>query len=1287
VLIRAALAAAVGWLSPVGAAAGPPADDCSRLWALSSAQADSAALRLADACAALPGLAASPRADALVRGAEIRSAQGDSIGAERALRSALELRPDDAEILIALARTLRDRPEEALPFARRAAAASAPTRRRAAARRLLGEIQADLGDAADAESSLARALELDGGDLDSLRAMVRLKRAEPAAAQAYARRAASAAEAAPAWCRGAAQRLAAQIMVDAGDPAGALERLERALTLDPDDIKTLRLMVQIRERAPEARAPAPGAASSAAPARAPEGEPGELEALRAGFESGLARRRPQEAAAFARRFTAAAATAPTWQRYDAYRLSVEMWLALGEADQVRSAMERLEDRDDQALETLRLWHRVYPESTRGPGEGEWIAIIVHLRRLLGDAAGAEAAVDRALARFPDDRGVLGVAADVALSRGEPERALVYGTRLLAAYEKASVADMLTVFPDHTYFAGRRISEKEKLQLALQDAGIVAQARRDRENGLRAALVTMARIKIALSDADGAAASLRRALALAPEDAEALRELTALELSRGRPKDARISAERLEKAVRTAPPRERAAAGRMTARAQLALSDADGAAASLRRALALAPEDAGTLRELIALELSRGRPKDALPYARLLETLARKGEPRARADAARTTARVELALSDADGAAASLRRALALAPEDAGALQGLIEVELARGRPEEARAYADRLIAALANAPAGERVEAYRRKAFVLRALKDPAGEEDGLRRALALAPEDAGALREMAELALARGRAKEARTYAERLERASERDGARTRADAGLLTAQVALALQDADGAAASLRRALALAPNDAEALRELSELELSRGRPKEALAYAQRLEKASATAAPRERADACRRTARIKTALSDASGAAASLRRALSFAPEDAGALRDLFDLELARGRPEEARACAQRLEKAARTGSPRERADAYRRAARAALALKDADGAAASLERALALAPEDAGALRERAELELSRGRPREALRYAERLEKASSAAPPRERADAGRLTAQVELALADSDGAAASLERALSFAPEDAGALRELFSLQLARGRAEEARACADRLIAAVKTAPAGERADAYRRQALARRELKDAAGAERSLRRALEESPEDVETVGLLLAALRDRPREALALVSAHRPSDAHRRAEWLALRGLARARDKDEAGARADLASAAGLDARAACYSPVFWPDRDRLDLVYFDACLERFPRDPALSLDRGVARFNAGRPDDALADFRKALELKPDYPEASLSLASALTARNRPAEALAALDKAVALAARPAGPVFDQLLALRASLRGSAAKP
>jgi tetratricopeptide (TPR) repeat protein len=395
--------------------------------------------------------------------------------------------------------------------------------------------------------------------------------------------------------------------------------------------------------------------------------------------------------------------------------------------------------------------------------------------------------------------------------------------------------------------------------------------------------------------------------------------------------------------------------------------------------------------------------------------------------------------------------------------------------------------------------------------------------------------------------------------------------------------------------------------LRAMIDLELRRGRPEAARPYAERLEKVSG-GTPAGRADAARRTAEVRAALGDAEGAAAGLRRALAAVPEDPQALRQMLDLLVSRGRPEDALPYAERLEKKLESASPSDRADAARRTARV------------------------------RSEVALKSGRPEAALADAERLVEEAKGGAPKERAEAYARLAEAQGAAKDVAAQERSLRLALEADPENALAARAWVDLALALGRPEEALPYARRLAAAPKAGRGGVPADAYRRLARVQRRLKDEAGAEASLRLALAADPAEPKTYGLLLDLLRARPREALAVVAAVPPEGSPGRAERLGLRGVAEALGGDAAAARADFAAAAALDAKALCFSPAFGPGRDLLPPVYFEVCLERFPADPDLYRDRGVALFRAGRTAEAADAFRKVLELKPGDEEAAESL-------------------------------------------------
>ena len=429
--------------------------------------------------------------------------------------------------------------------------------------------------------------------------------------------------------------------------------------------------------------------------------------------------------------------------------------------------------------------------------------------------------------------------------------------------------------------------------------------------------------------------------------------------------------------------------------------------------------------------------------------------------------------------------------------------------------------------------------------------------------------------------------------------------------------------------------------------------------------------------------------------------------------ALQTIISVQLELGLHKDALAYAQRLLETSEKAPPSERADAYLLRARIELALKDEVGAEASLKLALETAPDHVTTLRELVSLKLASRKALEALTWAERLIETAEKAPPSERASAYRLRAQVQRELKDEAGAETSLELALMAAPDDAPTLQELASLKLASQRPEEALALVERLITAAKKAPASERADAYRQKAQIQRKLDDEAGAQASLKLALDREPgnartlEELSSLGLAeqrqkaqaqrarddkvggqvsLKLAGGRPQEALALLDGHPPSDARLQAPWLVLRGLARMMLKERAVALEDLGAAIRLDPMAACFDKLLLNNRHRLAAPYFDLCVERFPKDPALRLDRGVARYLSGQTDGALEDFRKAVELKPDYPEAYLSMASALSASRRPAEALAAADKAVELAKGRSGPIREQSVALQSSLRKAVRK-
>lgn len=915
----------------------------------------------ADRAAALEGLAGSRRAGILTGRADARALLGDAGGAEQDLREALRLRPGDEEASFLLARVLRDRPREALPYAERAALAAGNDGRRAAALRLAAMIRRDLGDEAGARRALASAPRPPGQELDALQSEFELERERPREAAAVAERALRAAESTPSWARPAAYRLCASLWLELKDYPRALESLKAALALAPDDLYTLEAMVQIKRERPNGgldfAAPAPAAASGpnsppgeAALRSALASDPEDLDALSGLIE--LAREREDIPArfAFAARFLDAAREASPWRQPAAYRFIARVWSELGDDENVQKSLGVARDLDRRSLEFEELAQSL---------------------------------------RRPDAR-----------------------------------------------------------------AGVYAANRAE-------AHAAIARARQELGDEAGAERDLRLALEQDPRSPAALRLLARRELDRGRAREALAAADRLVASTEIASPAERADGERLRAVIELALRDDAAAEKSVERALELAPDDLDGLGLAIRVEQELGRPRRALDDARRL------------VDATRT--------------APAPRRAAALV-------------------------------------------------------------QEAGLR-----------------------------------------------------------LALKDDEGAARSLEAALALDPSSREALELMSERLLSRKRPREALTFAGRLLEASAKAPPEARADALRLRARGQDALGDLAGARASLEAALALEKDPRPGLKALLQLELAHGRP-------------------------------------------------------------------------REALAYAERLADSAGGAPPAERADDERQKARLQLELGDACAARRSLERSLALDPADGEAPRLLMRLELSLGRAREALGAADLLVAASTAAPAAERADALRQRARLRLELGDGAGARADFERALAASPEDLDSLWMLVSAPGEKPGEALELVKSHRPSAPGLRARWLVLRGMASAMAEDAASARGDFEAAVKADSAAVCFGDLAADRRDRLDPLFFTACLGAFPGSAALRSDRGVALYRSGRAGEAVADFRRAVELDPGLLEARLSLANALAAQGRADEAEAEAERGLARPEARASPVYRELAELRDSL-------
>lgn len=288
------------------------------------------------------GLPDDRRVDILHETARLRLQLGDGIGAEQDCLNALRLEPADAVASLHLAEALRDRPELALPHADRAALNAKTSRMKARAHRLAGEIRLDLGSLKAARRSLERALEVDGGDLETLRAMVRVLAAKPAQARAFAQRAARAAAAAPQWARAASLRFCAHVWLELKEFDEAAATLLLALESDPDDLESLETFVRIKNERPQSLAKARGAEAPGAPAAA-AAEPPLLES--------------SEAAA---RFADEIEALPSWLHADAYRLLARTWLALGDKRKAYKNIRCAEEAEIGSVRTARILLEIAP---------------------------------------------------------------------------------------------------------------------------------------------------------------------------------------------------------------------------------------------------------------------------------------------------------------------------------------------------------------------------------------------------------------------------------------------------------------------------------------------------------------------------------------------------------------------------------------------------------------------------------------------------------------------------------------------------------------------------------------------------------------------------------------------------------------------------------------------------------------------------------------------------------------------------------------------------------------
>lgn len=431
--------------------------------------------------------------------------------------------------------------------------------------------------------------------------------------------------------------------------------------------------------------------------------------------------------------------------------------------------------------------------------------------------------------------------------------------------------------------------------------------------------------------------------------------------------------------------------RRVAAAHHELGDDAGAGVSLGGLLRLFPDRLDALRQMARVSWDEDRRWEALNYAERAAAGQGAAPDAERAEDYRLAGEIRAHLGDFPAAAENFSRALALKPDDAGLLRGLAEAR--RDRPDEALDFA------------------LRAGAFALAAelridLGDLAGAEKELRRSRELAADDLEALHAMVNIL--RGRRREAIAYAERAEGAAGRAPRWRRASAYRFSARIWLELEDYSRAAENLRRALALNPDDIDALAALVRIK-SKLSPEE-LRRVRR--QPGAVSAPGE----------------DALADEASLQRALEREPNDLDSLRMLIELKRDQRRPLEAAGYAHRFMRAVWKAPLWQQADAGLLGARLWLELGDDPKAYQSLERALDLDPDSVEIQRRIIQLGPHPGEDDTAEDAAATLSSLHAK------------LAELRIELQDVSGAVVSLERALELQPDNEPALRRLASLKL-------------------------------------------------------------------------------------------------------------------------------------------------------------------------------------------------------------------------------------------------------
>lgn len=681
------------------------------------------------------------------------------------------------------------------------------------------------------------------------------------------------------------------------------------------------------------------------------------------------------------------------------------------------------------------------------------------------------------------------------------------------------------------------------------------------------------------------------------------------------------------------------------------------------------DDLEFLHKMLGVKLNA--PREALVYAERAVLLAAPNPSAAvRAAAYLDLAHVHEKLGDAAREEEALKRALEADPYYLAALHMM--VELKKNNPLQAAVYARRAVAALKDTFPPARVVAFLDLARIHLTLKDNARAEENIESVLKTDPDNLDALHMMIDLNQNKPQA--ASLYSDRAVLAIQRKPSWARVPAYLDLAQIHLRLKNNARAEEALSRALAEDSANLAVLRKM--IALKQDRPHEGLPYADRLVQAVENSSPQVRVEAYLNRAQILLRLKNNARAEADLKQALDAEPDNLRALSLLIDLK--QDNPRESLDYAERKARAVRNSPDRDRAAAYLDLARTHLQLKDYPLAEENVKRALKADPNNLNALF--LIVSLKQDHPREALIYAERAVLAAQNSPDQNRSAAYLNLAQIHLRLKDNARAENDLKLALAADPGSLNALHLMVDLK--QNNPEEALVYAKQAaVLSVHNPSPRVRATAYLDLARTHLRLKNIAQAEEEAKSALETDPHNLEALRISVQLKDGRPQEQLALLRRPLPSDSSARIQWLTFRAFIRFTLKDSANAKNDIQEAIKISPSLVCLEKTQLVETSLMEPTYFDLCLNHYPRNPTLFLDRGVALYLRGNKRDAIADFRKAIALKPHYLEASISLATILAEEGNIKEALQISTEGISRSkGREREEVYRQLLSFKTSL-------